>query len=56
MLSYFLHNSVIVTWCIQEGVNLVYMIDQTYKNLSNILTTLQYIYFDQQSGKILQGF
>ena len=31
MLSYFLYNSIIVTWCIQKGVNLVYMVDQTNK-------------------------
>ena len=29
MLSYFVYNSIIVTWCIQIGVNLVYMVDQT---------------------------
>ena len=31
MLSYFLYNSIIVTWCIQRGVNLVHMVDQTNK-------------------------
>ena len=31
MLSWFLYNSIIVTWCIQKGVNLVYMVDQTNK-------------------------
>ena len=31
MLSYFLYNSIIVTWCIQKSVNLVYMVGQTNK-------------------------
>ena len=31
MLNYFLYNSIIVTWYIQKGVNLVYMVDQTNK-------------------------
>ena len=31
MLNYFLFNSIIVTWCIQKGGNLVYMVDQTSK-------------------------
>ena len=31
MENYFLYNSIIVAWCIEEGMNLVYMIDQTYK-------------------------
>ena len=29
MLSYSLYNSIIVTWCVEKGVNLVYMVDQT---------------------------
>ena len=31
MLSYFVDNSIIVTWCIQKSVNLVYMVEQTNK-------------------------
>ena len=54
MLSYFLCDSIIVTWCIQKGVNLVYMVDQTI--IGNVSATLQYFYCDQQSKKILQVF
>ena len=31
MLSYFLYNSIIVTWCFQKRVNLVFMVGQTNK-------------------------
>ena len=31
MLSYFFYNSVILTWCILKGINLIYMVDQTNK-------------------------
>ena len=56
MLSYFLYNSVIVTWCIPKGGNLVYMIDQKNKFQVMFQLTLQHFYFSQQSEKILQTF
>ena len=52
MLSYFLYNSIIITWCIQKGVNLVYMVDQTNTfQVYNVSATLKHFYFDQQSKK-----
>ena len=56
MLSYSLYNSSIATWCIQKGVNLVYMVDQTNKFQIMFQLRWQYFYFDQQSEKILQTF
>ena len=57
MLSYFLYDLIIVTWCIQKGVNLVYMHGWSEKQiLGNVSATSQYFYFDQHSGKILQAF
>ena len=44
MLSFFVYNSIIVTWCIQKGVNLVYMV-------CNVSASLQHFYFDQHSRK-----
>ena len=52
MLSYFLYNSIIITWCIQKGVNLVCMVDQTNTfQVYHVSPTLQHFYFDQQSEK-----
>ena len=45
MLSYFLYNSVIVTWCIQKRVGHGWWDKQ-----------ISYFYFDEQSEKILQEF
>ena len=48
MLSFFLYNSIIITWCIQKGVNLVYMVDQTNTfQVYHVSPTLQH-FFDQQ--------
>ena len=53
MLSFFLYNSIIVTWCIQKGVDHGWSDKQI---LGNISVTVQYFYLDQQSKKILQAF
>ena len=53
MLSYFLYNSIIFTWCIQKGVDHGWSDKQ---NLNIVSVTLQYFYFDQQSKKIIQAF
>ena len=53
MLSYFLYNSIIVTWCIQKGVDNGWSDKQI---LGNVSVSMQYFYFDQQSVKILQAF
>ena len=52
MLSYLLYNSIIITLCIQKGVNLVYMVDQTNTfQVYNVSATLKHFHFDQQSKK-----
>ena len=54
-LSYFLYNSIIVTWSIQKGEPSLH--GWPDKQISgNVSATLQHFYFDQQSEKILQVF
>ena len=50
MLSYFLGNCIIVTWCIQKGVSLVYIVDQTNK------FQVKFQLPCSKSEKILQAF
>ena len=53
----FLYNPIIIPWCIQKGVNLVYMVDQRNMfQVYNVSATVQHFYFDQKSEKILQAF
>ena len=53
MLSYFLYNSIIGTWCIQKWVDYGWSDKQL---LGNVSVNLQYFYFDPQSEKILKVF
>ena len=55
MLSYFLYNSIGVTWCIQKGEPSLH--DLPDKQISgNVSATFQHFYFYQQSEKILQAY
>ena len=56
MLSYFLYNSIIITWCIQKGVNLVYMVDQTNKFQVMFQLPCSIFILINKVKKILQAF
>ena len=56
MLNYFLYNSIIVTWCIQKGVNLVYMVDQTNKFQVMFQLPCSIFILINKVKKILQAF